>query len=140
MNRGIRILPPIIILTLVIIFQNDLTTMMTSGQISSYTPTLSINWVIRGSPSSGSDRAYGVCQDQDYVYVVGYDSSPGNPQFRVEKRMKINGQLVAVWVYNPSPSGDSVNALFDCIVIGSMIYLIGGQFMGRDDDLWAILA
>jgi hypothetical protein len=45
----------------------------------------SVIWTQTSNPSDGLDSAYGVAVDGTGVYVVGYDESPGNGQWRIEK-------------------------------------------------------
>ena len=44
--------------------------------------------VVTNNPSAGDDRVYGIAIDSTSMYVVGYDSSPGNEQWRIEKMIK----------------------------------------------------
>ncbi len=48
----------------------------------------SLIWTVTSDPSPGTDRAQSMVSDADYVYIVGYDDSPGNNQWRIEKRSK----------------------------------------------------
>ena len=43
-------------------------------------------WTQTENPSTGDDGALGVAVDGTGVYVVGYDNSPGNYEWRMEKR------------------------------------------------------
>jgi formylmethanofuran dehydrogenase subunit C len=68
--------------------------------------------VVSHNPSSGVDRAFSIVVDQNYIYVAGFDKSPGDVQWRIAKRDKATGDLVAefdtdgVVVSNPSVGKD----------------------------------
>jgi hypothetical protein len=49
----------------------------------------SIVWTQTNNPSSGSDVALGVAVDSSGLYIVGYDSSVGDIQWRIEKKQKV---------------------------------------------------
>ncbi len=51
-------------------------------------------WSQVNNPSTGDDRATGVVVDSSGLYVVGSDDSPGNPQWRIEKRRLTDGELL----------------------------------------------
>jgi len=54
-----------------------------------------IIWTVTNNPSAGGDRAGGVAVDSTGVYIVGFDESPGNYQWRIEKRSLTDGSLIA---------------------------------------------
>lgn len=85
-----------------------------------------INWYILGYASNaGENMGNAVCSHGEYIYVVGGETH----QFRVEKRRRINGELVKVWQYDPSPSSHGEN-LQDCLIVGEHLYLIGHEWHG----------
>ena len=43
---------------------------------------------VTSNPSAGPDAAFSIATDSTAMYVVGYDFSPGNNQWRIEKRVK----------------------------------------------------
>ena len=49
--------------------------------------------VVTSNPSGGDDRAYAIAIDSPSLYVAGYASSPGNPQWRPENRSLPTGAL-----------------------------------------------
>jgi len=56
--------------------------------------------VLTSNPSSGEDgsnRFQSFVLDSTYMYAVGFDSSPGNYQWRIEKRNKNTGVLVTAF-------------------------------------------
>jgi len=78
----------------------------------SLVPAFGTAGAVTYNPSTGSDVAIGIAIDSNAMYVVGYDSSPGNPQWRIEKRSLTDGSLVpafgtaGVVTYNPSTGSD----------------------------------
>jgi len=48
-------------------------------------------WSQTSNPSTGEDIAFGVAVDSSGIYIVGCDSSPGNGEWRIEKRSLTNG-------------------------------------------------
>jgi hypothetical protein len=47
------------------------------------------NGVVTSNPSPGDDFAIGgIAIDPTFMYVIGYDSLPGNLEWRIEKRFK----------------------------------------------------
>jgi hypothetical protein len=74
--------------------------------------------------------AHAITADNDYLYIAGYDCSPGNEQWRIEKRNKTTGALIpafsntgtaGVVVSNPSTGTDiaySITADNDYLYIG----------------------
>jgi len=93
-----------------------------------------VNWVVYADQSPGIDLVGGVCEYGRYIYVVGADSSLGDRQFRIEKRLKSNGELVKEWTHNPSTSiGDEM--LNGCVVINNVLYVAGVAEGGK----WVIL-
>jgi hypothetical protein len=51
-------------------------------------PGFGTGGVVTGNPSTSTDVAHGIAIDSTAMYVVGDDSSPGNSQWRIEKRVK----------------------------------------------------
>jgi uncharacterized membrane protein len=93
-----------------------------------------VNWIVYADQSPGVDLVGGVCEYGRYIYVVGADSSLGDRQFRIEKRLKLNGELVKEWTHNPSTSiGDEM--LNGCVVINNVLYVAGVAEGGK----WVIL-
>jgi len=83
---------------------------------------LKVKWMVHSDPSPSADYANAVCGKDEYIYVIGVDTSVDVGQFRVEKRLKSSGELVKVWVFNPSGSRDE---LHDCIIVGNTLYAVG---------------
>ena len=58
-------------------------------------PSGTLLFTATSNPSTGTDIAWGIAIDSTYKYVVGHDSSPGNAQWRIEKRNLSDGALAA---------------------------------------------
>jgi uncharacterized protein YxjI len=83
-----------------------------------------VNWIVYADQSPGRDFTGSVCESDRYVYVVGADSSLGDLQFRIEKRLKSNGELVKEWTYNPLIGYDM---LYGCVIINNVLYAVGAE-------------
>ncbi len=85
-------------------------------------------WSQLSDPSSGSDIARAVAVDASGVYIGGSDNTPGNEQWRIEKRNLTTGALIAAFggsgavVSNPTSSIDQLN---DIAVDATGIYAVG---------------
>ncbi|MDB4278614.1 hypothetical protein N9917_03350 [Deltaproteobacteria bacterium] len=85
---------------------------------------------IRENPSSGPDNATSIVVEGDYIYVAGSDSVPGNSQWRIEKRDKSTGALVAAFnsggviQSNPGIGEDSALAI---ALDGPHLYIVGSD-------------
>jgi hypothetical protein len=51
--------------------------------------------IIIEQPNSNGAKAYSIAIDENYIYIAGSDSSPGNSQWRIEKRNIETGALVS---------------------------------------------
>jgi hypothetical protein len=96
--------------------------------------------VATSNPSTSSDGASGIAIDSTAMYVVGYDSSPGNNQWRIEKRSLTDGSLVSgfgtggVVANNPSTGSDRPHA----IAIGSTAMYVAGSDSSPENTQWRI--
>jgi len=54
----------------------------------SLVPGFGAGGVVTSDPSWDDDIAYGIAIDSTAIYVVGSDQSPGDTQWRIEKRFK----------------------------------------------------
>jgi hypothetical protein len=79
-------------------------------------------WGVSENLSSGSDEARGVAVDTTGVYVVGWDSTPGNPEWRVEKRSLTTGTIT--WARSEDISS-SYDYAYGVVVDGSGVYIAG---------------
>ena len=85
----------------------------------------SLIWSITSNPSSGSDVAYSVAVDSSGIYVVGSDRSPGNDQWRIEKRSLNDGSLIWSVTSNPSSDDDIARSV---AVDSTGIYVVGVDY------------
>ena len=96
--------------------------------------------VVESNPSVDGDRAQSIAVDSEYIYVAGYDSSPGSYQWRIEKRDKTTGALVTAFdgdgvVQNdPSIDPDAATSL----TIDSDYIYIAGYDKSPGDVQWRI--
>jgi len=79
-------------------------------------------WSKSYNPSTGVDRASDVAVDSTGVYVVGIDSTPGNWQWRMEKRSLTTGGVIWSKSYNPSTRADAASGV---AVDGTGVYIVG---------------
>lgn len=84
--------------------------------------------VVVSNPSGSADDPAAAVFDGSNLYIVGYDSTPGDAQWRIEKRSTGDGSPVATfasggWVtINPSTSADAPSAI---TVDSTSIYVVG---------------
>jgi hypothetical protein len=96
--------------------------------------------VVVSNPSAGDDIVTSTAIDSDYIYIAGYDESPGNIQWRIEKRDITTGALVTAFdtdgivESNPSSSYDYAN---DMVIDSSSIYIVGRDNAAGDSE-WRI--
>jgi len=97
----------------------------------SLVPAFGTGGVVTGNLSTDSDGAVAIAIDSTAMYVVGYDSSPGNAQWRIEKRSLTDGSLVpgfgtgGVVTSNSSTGGDYANAI---TIDSTAMYVVGSDF------------
>lgn len=92
-------------------------------------------WHDYDNPSKHRDVAYSVCGYGDWIYVVGsegVDVSFSIP--RIEKRSKINGEIISVW------RGDILGEFRDCVVIGNRVYSVGYKVLNQGGRTWILAA
>jgi hypothetical protein len=106
----------------------------------SLVPGFGTGGVVTSNPSTGSDRVYGIAIDSTAMYVVGSDYSPGNNQWRIEKRSLADGSLVlgfGVGGVVTSNSSRSSDRALDIAIDSSAMYVVGyDHFPGNDQ--WRI--
>ena len=91
-------------------------------------------WTETDNPSDSADMAYAITSDDNYIYVAGYDRSPGYLQWRIQKRNKSDGSVVWTVTENPSTSNDN---LLSITCDDSYIYL-GGYDSSPGYEQWRI--
>ena len=95
---------------------------------------------INSNVSTGTDKALAVAVDatSSALYVVGYDSTPGNNEWRIEKRSTASGTLLYATTTNPS-SGDDIAYGIEIDSSSSAMYVVGSdRTAGGSDDGWRI--
>jgi len=98
--------------------------------------------VVTQNPSQFTDVALMGAIDAEHIYLVGFDSAPGegDQQWRIEKRRLADGGLVSgfgtegVITENPGPTHDRPEA----IAIDSEFLYIVGNDSAPGDDQWRI--
>lgn len=107
-------------------------------------PLFGIGGVVTSKPSVLDDSAWGVAIDSTFIYVTGYDESPGSGdwQWRTEKRYISDGSpdtnfgIGGAVVDNPSPDDDTPWAL---AVDSTFVYIVGyDETAGSGDLQWRI--
>ena len=100
-------------------------TVLSSGAL---VPGFGIGGVVTSNPSEGHDVAYAIAIDSTAMYAVGYDYSPGDDQWRIEKRNLTDGRLVpgfgtgGVVTSDPSEGHD---VPWDITIDSTAMYVIG---------------
>jgi hypothetical protein len=79
-------------------------------------------WAQTTNPSDNVDRPIGVAVDSSGIYVVGFDHSPGNDEWRIEKRSTADGAILWKQTNNPSNTGDEAIGV---AVDSSGMYVVG---------------
>jgi hypothetical protein len=100
----------------------------------SLVPGFGTGGVVTNNPSTGSDYARSIAIDSTAMYVVGYDYSPGNYQWRIEKRSLVDGSLVGVFTSNPSTDDDIA---YSIAIDSTAIYVVGYD-ESPGDSQWRI--
>ena len=84
--------------------------------------------VVTSNPSIGDDWAYSIAVDASGIYVAGFDNSPGNTEWRVEKRDLTTGALINTFGTAGVVTGNSNPGLNEAWAItadASGIYVAG---------------
>ncbi len=91
-------------------------------------------WTQTSNPSNGDNLAFGIAVDSSGVYVVGFDNSPGNDQWRIEKRNLTDGTLLWTQTENPSTTGDEAIG----VTVDSSGMYVGGYDTSQGPEQWRI--
>ncbi len=94
----------------------------------------SLLWTQVENPSASADSIWQVAVDGSGIYMVGYDSYPGDLEWRIEKRNLADGELLWTQANNPSAGADFA---YDVGVDASGIYVVGID-ASKGDDEWRI--
>ncbi|MFA7309014.1 MAG: hypothetical protein WC045_02990 [Patescibacteria group bacterium] len=84
--------------------------------------------VVTNNPSAGDDQPLSIVVSGSYIYTAGYDSTPGNKQIRIEKRLTSTGALdtgfgvSGVVTSNPGSGDDVINKVK---TDGTYLYVAG---------------
>ncbi|MEO0263157.1 MAG: hypothetical protein ABIM62_05475, partial [candidate division WOR-3 bacterium] len=70
-------------------------------------------WSVAHNISSNYDIAYAITEDANYIYVAGFDETPGDRQIRIQKRRKSDGDIVWETWNNISMGFDEILAITD---------------------------
>ena len=99
--------------------------------------TLGFNvlWVVYSDPSTGDDMASATCALGGSLLVFGFDSRPGDYQFRVEFRNVSTGAPLYVWSWNPSGFND---VILDCDVLDGRAYAVGATLTLEKPKAYAV--
>ncbi len=84
--------------------------------------TGAIIWTQTTNPSSGDDRARAIAVDATGLYLAGSDTSPGDYQWRLEKRDLLTGAIIWSQTSNPSTGIDSPRGV---VVEATGVYVVG---------------
>jgi|GEM_PF-3485938 len=79
------------------------------------------------NPSNSYDSIASIAQDEEYLYLAGYDSSLGvlNTQWRIQKRNKDNLNLIWERTVNPSNGGGQDDFITDISYKNGYLYIVG---------------
>ena len=98
--------------------------------------------VITSNPSAFGEHTYSITADANYLYIAGYDQSPGYPQWRIEKRDKTTGALVtgfgSAGVVNSNPSPPSSSGTVWYIIADDNYLYVAGVDMVPGNEQWRI--
>ena len=68
-------------------------------------------WTHTNNPSADNDVAYAITADASGIYVAGRDMSPGNSEWRIEKRDLGTGSVIWTQTINPTGGLDEATAI-----------------------------
>ncbi|RJQ31726.1 MAG: hypothetical protein C4562_04575 [Actinobacteria bacterium] len=91
--------------------------------------------ILTVNPSSTEDELINIAIGNNYLYLVGFDNTLGNQQWRIEKRSLTDGSLInsfgtgGVVTSNPSSSEDQA---YSIALDGSAIYVLGLDYNNSD--------
>jgi hypothetical protein len=102
---------------------------------SSLTLSFNVLWVGYSDPSTGDDMALAACALGGSLLVFGFDSRPGDYQFRVEFRNASTGAPFSVLSWNPSGFND---VIFDCDVLDDRAYAVGATLAWERPRAYAV--
>lgn len=97
---------------------------------------------VTSNPSGMNDAALAFAMDAGHIYLAGYDNVPGEQQWRIEKRSKIDGSLDPLFgsggvvQSNLSANNELIRGI---TILNGYIYIAGeDQSPGAGDRQWRI--
>ena len=81
--------------------------------------------VVTSNPSASDDEARAITIDVSGIYVAGFENSPGNSKWLIEKRDLTTGAIIWTNTNDPSPGWDDAKAI---TVDASGIYVAGYDY------------
>jgi hypothetical protein len=111
---------------------------LTTGALDT---TFGSGGVIAEPLSTGDDWPVALASDGTFLYIAGFDSFPGNTEWRIEKRALGDGSLVTdfgasgVLVENPTAGSDEPTSL---VVASGNLYVIGWDSTLGSDLEWRV--
>lgn len=95
--------------------------------------------VITTDPSTGADQIFAIATTTTHIFLAGFDTAPGNNQWRIEKRDGTTGALMTAFdtdgIIQFNPAGD-VDQITSIAVDSSFLYVTG--FEDDDTGVWRI--
>jgi hypothetical protein len=97
-----------------------------------------LNYSVTSDPSSGNDEPRDLAFDnsENRLYIAGFDTAPGDREWRIEKRKARTGELVYAIVNDPSTGVDEAHAIAVDSGAGFM-YVVGTDSTAGDEG-WRI--
>ena len=92
--------------------------------------------VVTADYSSGSDWINDFALDSNSIYVVGADNSPGNSQWRIEKRNLTDGSLN--WAQTSNPSSDQLEPAVSAVLDSTGNLFVAGGDRSAGTGQWRI--
>lgn len=92
--------------------------------------------VITENPGPMHDHPAQIAIDSGFLYIAGNDSTPGDDEWRIEKRDVTDGSLVSTFgtegviTFNPTPGPESVTAM---ALLAPFIYIAGVEGVAMGD-------
>jgi hypothetical protein len=95
--------------------------------------------VVTSDPSTGADQILAIASTSDALFLGGYDNTPANFQWRIEKRDPTDGSLITTFdtdgiiQFNPAADGDQITSM---TADDTYLYVTG--FEDDDTGVWRI--
>lgn len=118
--------------------ENPLVILVAGEGANSGTNPQSDSWTVVNNPTPGADEIYDIAVDGNDLFLAGSDSTPGNQQWRIEKRNAVTGELDpafgtnGVVTYNPSAADERASSVY---LSSSHIFIVGSDESPGDPQL-----